>query len=136
MNLETRFDTLWNRFDDFELPEQQNTLCAYAHQFSQWVSALLTDATTKPNLVTINQAKLQLLDKYFEWRAYVPKPHRERTGGRSGHTCIFHVFVDAYQTLKVTELSLTPPLLFLPEPAPPPLPPQIAGIFIGEQDEE
>ena len=88
-------------------------------------------------VVSINQAKIQLVDKFFEWYRYVPRNHKLRMGS-SGHTCIFQVFENGYQRLKVIELSITPPLLFLPVNASvivPPVP-RIAGIFLGEDLDE
>lgn len=137
------FDDRWDRYTSTEFlkleREQDDGYCSYARKLSAWVATLPSITNRKPDIITINQDKVQLLDKFFEWYAYVPKSHREKAGRRCGHTCIFQVFVDAYHTLKVAELSLTPPLLFLPkEPPPPPLPspPQIAGIFLGDLDED
>ncbi len=143
------FEDQWYRHQ-FELPPgamdsvdgvpERQTYCVYAIRFNTWAEELCVGATTNPSIVSINQAKVLLLDKYMQWRSFVPKRHRAYTG--SAHTCIFHVFEIAYDRLKVVELSLTPPMLFLPvpppqEPPPPPPPPppptpQIAGVFIGE----
>lgn len=137
MRSDPSFEHRWEQYTSGEFlkrePETDDDYCAYARQFAQWAAELVAEATNYPDVVIINQTKVQLVDKYFEWRTYVPKAHRERTGGRAGHTCIFHVFAEAYDALKVAELALIPPLLFLPEPPPPP--PQIAGIFLGETDE-
>jgi hypothetical protein len=135
------FDERWERYTNIEFlkreREEEDGYCGYARKFSEWVETLPSLVAHKPDILAINQDKVQLLDKYFEWRSYVPKSHRNRTGSKAGHTCIYHVFSETYNTLKVAELSLTPPLLFLPEPPPPPPPsPQIAGIFLGELDEE
>jgi hypothetical protein len=124
-----RFDTIWDRFEDFEFFEEPVQLCRYAQAFSDWVAQAL-DVSQDPNVIVVNQAKLLLVDKYFEFYSVVPKRHRKHLGDR-GHTCIFQVFLHVYQQLKALELSLTPPMLFLPPPPPPP--PQIAGIFIGEE---
>ncbi|HEX9987305.1 MAG TPA: hypothetical protein VGE45_02370 [Chloroflexia bacterium] len=112
----------------------------YARKFTIWAEGLCVHVTEDPSIISINQAKVLLLDKYMEWRSFVPKRHRTYT--RNAHTCIFHVFEIAYDRLKVVELSLTPPMLFLPVPAPPPPPPlppppppQIAGVFIAELEE-
>ncbi len=138
------FEGLWHRHEhEFELPpteEEQPTLCVYARKFNTWAEELCAGAIQTPSIVSINQSKVLLLDKYMEWRNFVPKRHRLYTG--NAHFCIFHVFESIYDRLKVVELSLTPPMLFLPEPPQPPptfappSPPQIAGVFIGELDEE
>lgn len=139
------FGGLWHRNDnDFDLPAQpgqeQPNLCDYALKFSQWAEELCAGATQHPTIVGINQAKIQLIDKYFEWRTFAPKRHRSYMfTGANSHVCLWHVFEAAYDRLKLLELSLTPPMLFVPAPPPPlpppPPPPQIAGIFIGELDE-
>lgn len=137
MEFGTGFESLWNRFGDFTIPATQPNTCIFAKEFSGWVSELLAKAKNDPSIVFVNQAKVLLLDKYFEWRNSVPKSHRVRTGG-VGHACVFQVFEQAYASLRVIELALTPPMLFIPPPplplpSPPP-PPQIAGIFLGQVD--
>lgn|GEM_PF-3873397 len=134
------FEGLWHRHE-FELPppeEEQPNLCVYARKFNTWAEELCVGAIQTPTVVSINQAKVLLLDKYMEWRSFVPKRHRLYTG--NAHICIFHVFEGAYDRLKVVELSLTPPMLFIPEPPPPPLPPAgpepVRGVFIGELEDE
>lgn len=131
------FDSLWNRAEDLELPAEPPDICPFAQKFSEWTTELCANVARQPEIVSVNQAKVLLLDKYFEWRHAVPRSHRNRTG-KLGHECIFHVFEQAYERLKVIELALTPPMLFLPAPPPPlpppPPPPQIAGIFLGELD--
>jgi hypothetical protein len=131
MGFEERFHNIWRQISDIELPEPVENKCFYAHGFTTWVEQLINGLST-PSAVSINQAKVLLLDKYFEWHRYVPNEHRLRLGQR-GHICIFQVFEAAYDHLKVIELSLTPPLLFLPnnEQIIPPTP-RIAGIFLGE----
>lgn len=138
MYTRTSFDLLWTRAGELELPAEQadpEDICVYAAKFSEWTTALCANVTQAPSIVGVNQSKVLLLDKYFEWRNAVPRSHRNRVG-KLGHVCLFHMFERAYEHLKVIELALTPPLLFLPSPPPPPPPapppPEIAGIFIGE----
>ena len=136
MSFEDRFEHIWNKISDLEIAEPAENKCYYAQGFSIWVDQLQS-SLTKPTIVTVNQAKLLLLDKYFEWHRYVPMEHRMRLGFR-GHICIFQVFEVAYDHLKVIELSLTPPLLFLPsyEAVIAPPQPRIAGIFLGESTDQ
>ncbi|MCL5960830.1 MAG: hypothetical protein M1358_16275 [Chloroflexi bacterium] len=135
MDLEAGFEALWRRFQDFELPDEEPRRCVFAQEFFRWTSQLCLGVAQDPSIVCVNQAKILLLDRYFEWRSFAPKSHRNRLG-TNGHNCIFQVFSETYERLKVVELSLTPPMLFLPSPPPPaPAPPQIAGIFIGEAEE-
>lgn len=139
------FEQIWERAHEFQFSTEDDVpLCPFAQQFVEWARELSSKVRAKPDLVTINQAKILLIDKYFEWRGIVPKSHRNRIGP-GGHQCIFHVFEMTYQGLRAIELSLTPPMLFIPPPPPaptpyipppPPPPPQIAGVFIGELDDE
>src|SRR5687767_9305832 len=102
---------LWGDFS----PSPQPQPCAYALRFKKWAEALclsVGEAVRQDGagaVVAVNQAKVLLVDKYFEWRAAAPKAHRNRTG--EGHTCLFHVMDETYRTLRAIELSLTPPLL-------------------------
>ena len=130
------FDRLWRQLMDANLPrsEKKEQQCIYAQRFAPWADGLVQDEMRDPTPVGINQKMLLLTKKYFEWRAEVPKAHRDRIGERS-HICIFHIFERTYHRLRVLELSLTPPMLFLPPP--PSLPPApvvhaIAGITLGE----
>jgi hypothetical protein len=127
----------FTELDQIPEPAEERDICMYAQRFEVWARQLCEEHQS--SVVTINQAKVLLLDKYFEWRAYVPRQHRNRVSENSHH-CIWHVFEERYRTLRLVELSINGPMLFLPPPPapplPPPPPPQIAGIFIGEVDDE
>lgn len=125
------FDDIWTPLDDFELPPEPINFCPYAQEFAGWVIPFLSSVSQEPSIVTINQAKILLQDKWHDWRSIAPRRHRNNLGNR-GHTCLFQVYEQAYHHLRVLELSLTPPLLFIP--APPPTP-QIPEIFLGEEEE-
>ena len=128
------FESIWSQFNDFEFSINKDDKCIFAIEFWKWAEDLC-EVIKDPDLVTINQAKVQLQDKYFEWRSIVPKSHRNKVS-QVGHNCIFHVYETAYFLLRAAEVSLMPPMLFVPSPPPPPPPPpQIAGIFLGEIDE-
>lgn len=136
----TRFEELWCSPDfQLETPEKQEESCIYARRFAEVIEPLCRDAIANPDHISINQAMLLLLKKYFEWRSSVPRNHRNRMS-EQGHVCLFHIFERAYQHLKILELSLAPPMLYLPQPPPaplpPPPPPQIAGITLGELVDE
>ncbi len=134
-------EALWGDFS----PQGQPQYCAYALRFKQWTETLCISVggavqqhqDSAGGAVAVNQAKLLLLDKYFEWRSAAPKAHRNRVGDTS-HTCLFHVFDETYRTLRAIELSLTPPLLFLPASSPAPVQPvyKLSGIPLGEIDED
>lgn len=148
MTWDHSFEARWERYKSVEfisregrrrrpvsLFEECRSVCEYAEAFLEWAEGELADALRDPDVVTINQAKLQLQDKYFSWLEVLPKrDHRQRTTTRPGHICVVHVYEEVYHLLRNAELSLTPPPLYIPPPPPPPpAPPQIAGIFIGEQ---
>jgi hypothetical protein len=127
------FDQLWRQLQavKFQMTEPQEELCSYAQHFAAWADALYQEEVNQPTLVGINQKMLLLLKRYFEWRAAVPKAHRDRMSERS-HVCIFSIFERSFHRFKVLELSLAPPMLFLPPPAAPPPPPELAAITLGE----
>ena len=129
---EQAFDRLWHDAteDKFSLPEAQEDLCTYAQHFGVWAEGLYLEEVERPTHIGVNQKMLLLTKKYFEWRAVAPKAHRDRIGERS-HICIFHIFERFFFRLKVLELSLTPPMLFLPPPPPPPPPPPTAPMLMG-----
>jgi len=128
------FESIWRQFEDFEFSINSDDHCIFAQEFEKCLEDLL-DVIEDPDIISINQAKIQLQDKYFEWRSIVPKSHKNRVS-QVGHKCIFHVYERAYYLLRIAEISLSPPLLVEPPPSPPPPPPpQIAGLFLGELDE-
>lgn len=130
------FDELWRQLQAFKVDptEEKEELCIYAQHYSAWANALYQEEVKQPTHIGINQKMLLLTKRFFEWRVAVPKAHRERIGER-GHVCIFHIFERVFYRLKVLELSLTPPMLFLPPAPPPPPPPALeafAGLTLGE----
>jgi len=131
MNDESKFDRLFG--GNFKLKDKKPDICPFAEEFSKWADELCSGIDDL-DIVDINQAKLQLLDKYFSWVQSVSKSHRYRVNPK-GHICIYHVFSDTYFKLRKIELSLHPPAL-LPQHLTGIPQPQIAGIFIGEKEEE
>jgi hypothetical protein len=88
----TTFETLWHSTDfQLELPEEQEDVCIYAQRFAASIEPACRDAIANPDHISINQAMLLVLKKYFEWRFSVPKSHHNRIG-EHGHVCIFHIF--------------------------------------------
>lgn len=122
----------------FHWEDEPDLACPYARQFERWTEDLSERLLEDGTVVSINQAKVLLLDQYQKWRDSVPKAHQSYTGDR--HTCLFHIFDAFYKRLRMAELSLQPPLLFLPDPPTvdalarlePPRLPEINGIVIGE----
>lgn len=134
------FAERWNRYasGEFGLPETEPPMCAYATRFEAWTAQLCRSLSSQPGQPTveaIRYSRLLLVERFMEWRSAVPLSHRNRLG-TTGHRCLFWVFEQAYELLKVAELSLSPPPLVLPTPPSDPRPvPQIAGIFIGEEEQ-
>lgn len=131
------FETIWATARDLTLERSSEAQsCIYAKQFEGWAGELLAKVAAQRDLVTINQCKVLLQDKWHEWRAVAPKDHRTRTTPK-GHRCLFHVYEDAYLKLRAAELALTPPLLFLPEPPPKPRrqPKATPVLYLGEGTE-
>jgi hypothetical protein len=136
----------WEQYNGFtvEGAGPPPKICAYAGQFKQWSDALSTaimaiaGSDNMEGIIAVNQGYVQLTKKLFDWREAVPRTHRNRVGG-AGHICIFDVFIGAFYQLRTLELSLSPPPLFLP-PAPQVAPPtpvfSIAGISLGEKEDE
>jgi hypothetical protein len=137
---DTMFDNIFNGGSggglfEFQVAVAPIILCPYALAFAEFADRLCEPEIEGPSIVGVNQAILQLTKKYFEWFNKVPKRHQYHLS-ENGHTCIFQVFVEAYEKLSMIELTISPPKLYIPPkpppPAPPPPPPKIAGIFLGE----
>ena len=99
-----------NMFDHLYPPnkgtmfEGDRTLCDHAKEFLSWIepvisSAKATSGSSREKVIAVRQAKLALLDRYFQHRNSVPKEHRNKIGDKR-HTCIFAVFDKAYEVLR------------------------------------
>jgi len=137
---DTVFQTLWSSPDfHYEVPPEGENMCVYARGLAADIENLCGYVFSNPGHVPINQAIVIVVKKFVEYRSLAPKSHRNRIS-EQGHFCIFHAFERAIQTLLLLEARLAPPMLFIPPPPPapppPPTPPQIAGITLGEMDEE
>ena len=124
-----------NGLFEFQKPVHPHDLCDAARLFAEWSDALCLQVLEDPTLVSVNQKKVQLQDKYWEWVSLVPKEHKHRVGP-NGHTCIYHVYAHTYEKLRTVEVGLSPPRLFEPPPPPslppPPPPLEIQGLYMGE----
>ena len=126
----------WMQHNAFSFSEkaEEVTTCSYAEQFARYAEEQYQAVTKSPSHIALNQALLQICKKYWEWFYVVPKSHRIRVDGR-GHRCIHAVFREAYERLKTLELTLDPPILYLPPPPPPSAPPVLEsfkGVTLGE----
>ena len=57
--------------DDDDGFEEGRPLCAYAAQFRQWADQLCAEHCG--SVLEIAQAKVLLLDKYLDWKNFVPR---------------------------------------------------------------
>ena len=135
MSSQLQFAELWDH-QEFHLPEEdQVKICPAARKFGEWCEPPINEAVRQKDPIALNQAKIHLLDRYFNWRGSVTKRHRELVRDE-GHICLWAIFERAYQQIRAAELVLTPVQLFVPEPAPPPQPPTVikeaSGIYLGE----
>ena len=99
MEFERRFGSSRKQFE-FEFSEPEPELCEFAQKFSEWTQPLVENAVEDGHLVALNQAKVLLIDKYFEWHAFVPKKHRTISTGSH----IFGLLTNGYGSTEV-ELS-------------------------------
>jgi hypothetical protein len=134
------FDQIWGCVTEFK-PKAAATKqrCIYAQHFGSWTEVLYQEEAQAPTLMGIHQKMLMLTLKYFEWRAVVPKAHRDHISERR-HICIFSIFERMFHQLKVLELSLNPPLLLPPPPPPSPIHVEknylLTSFPLGEVEEE
>lgn len=139
MNMHTKsFDSIWegDRFDCPFPTETETSMCIYAQQFQEWVTTLFDRRLQEPSQLAVNQCKVFLLDKYFQYRRSVPQSHKSVGGTGRGHYCIFSVFEYAYSKLHATELDLVPPPIERISKPPPPAsrPGPLNGLVIGMVD--
>jgi len=131
------FDRIWGQTDfscQIVGPADINGPCPYAIQFQGWVDVQFERELAARDRLTVNRMKIYLLDRYFQYRQAVPKRHLHIGGAGMGHRCIFNVFEDTYNELRVIELGLAPPPI-IDVPAvvvSPTRQAQDQGIFIGE----
>jgi hypothetical protein len=111
IDIEERIAEVWGE------PSKAPSICIYAQRFSEWTEPLCRAIEAKPDIFEIYKAKLLLLDRFFDYRAVVPKSCRYRMN-ESGHRCVWHIFSEAYARIRAMELSISPPLLLPPQPAP------------------
>ena len=115
MGFDSSFAARWGNLPDFGLVEREGERCPFAQRYLEWAQALCAPLEQQHGVVAINQAKLRLTDQYFNWRAVVPKAHRDRATCPAG-MCLLGQFTDTYEKLLALELALEPPPLSLPPP--------------------
>jgi len=118
--------------EEFAFTETSRVYCSHAQHLSDWIDWLYEDIVgDQPTIFEVKQAKLLLSEQYLEWRNAVSLRHRDLLSKR-GHICLYEVFVDGFNRLKTTELSLRPALLFEPPRPPPPQIPQAPGYYFPQ----
>jgi hypothetical protein len=105
---------------------EEDKQCIFGKQFEAYLQTACQDVLTNPSHISINEFYLEMFKKYMEWRTVVPKNHRNRIGER-GHRCIWHAMEDYYQKVRLVELSLPSPKLYLPPELPEP--PLLPGMY-------
>ena len=127
---------VWYRHDDFVFGEtQEQPYCTAAAAFAQWANELVDRTSQNPGAVSVNQAKVLLVDRYWAWYATVPKRHQNHIGHRDTHVCIFQVFAESYARLRALELSITPPRIVEQPALPPPPVARIPALILGELED-
>lgn len=124
---------LVNRTHNLVLPESQTSTPPpdpYELTLRVFSDKICADALQNPTHVGLAQARLMVLDRFLELYSASAKLH---------HRHLFGGFMSVMSTLREAQLRIAPPQLYIPPPPPPPVvvpPPQIAGVFIGELEDE
>ncbi len=112
--------------EDTDNEEGEYTSCARV--MKRWFEELLaTYVGQQPTIYRLAEAKVLLTDRFFSFWVSVPKAQRIGSRNRKG---LFATYEEAYQKLRVMELTLIPGQIFAP-PAPPPPRPEL-GLTLGE----
>ena len=146
MDPDTEFYAIWRQFQGKE-EQDQATPCAIAVEFLSKVEAmilgpLMLAGETGPSRTQIRHAKYLLQEEYQAWRRSVPTWHLRYAALR--HRCLDAVYDACYDRLHLIGLTRRTPMNLIPGYEPPSGPggsasasqSQIAGIFIGEMEEE
>jgi hypothetical protein len=107
-------------------------MCSEAKEFAAWVEEYITPLVESRQLEKINQAKVLLQDKYYEWTRQVGKGHRQTGPNSIGHPCLYQVWHAGYMRLHATELAVKP-YQFQKPPKPPKRQP--GGIYLVDAEE-
>lgn len=100
------YGRLLDTYDRFVEEGQRKRIepCEHAVAFVAWANERFEHLSNEPTPATLNQARLELLDKYFDWLQAVSNQHRITVPGANSHVCILEVFQAGYFYL--TELAL------------------------------
>jgi hypothetical protein len=89
------------------------------------------------DLIRLAQAKVLLVDRYLDFRAYAAKVHRDKVGEK-GHICLYQVWIAGLHEVRTAQLKLDPPEVLIVPPKSEPTPPAGAyallppAVFLGE----
>lgn len=92
--------------------------CGDAKEFEQWIEALLRQHPPNNDLITINQLKVALTDRWHELHRSLPAKHRTMGDGTRGHRCVFAVYMEAYDNLLYLERAIVPVQIAPPQKSP------------------
>jgi len=123
------FDDIWDS-EPFRVPsdhiERVHVIghCPFALMFQAWVALLVKKYDKTTDLDDLNQMKVAILDRYFQFRAHMPRNHRWDDVSGPDHLCVFSVFERSIVDIIERQLSLPPePPLRSVQPAVPHNPP-------------
>jgi hypothetical protein len=89
------------------------------------------------DLIRLAQAKVLLVDRYLDFRAYAAKAHRDKVGDK-GHICLYQAWIACMHEIRTAQLRLHPPEVLIVPPKSEPTPPASAyallppAVFLGE----
>lgn len=97
---------LMNTYDGFveEGRRKRSAPCTHATAFIEWTDDRFGHLGITSSAAELNQVRLELLDKYFDWLQIVPMLHRTTVPTEDAHVCILEVFQASYFYL--TDLGL------------------------------
>lgn len=103
------FESVWQTDSRFEceIPDK-HAPCARAEEFQDYVDRLFEGRLDNADQVVLNQMKVEVQDRYYDYRSSAPRRHQNISGIGSGHRCIFAVFIDACKCLREKERAILP----------------------------
>jgi hypothetical protein len=117
--------------------------CSASIQFGQWTQQLiqgLTPEGKEPTLLSLNQARFRLTERYWQVRGSLTD-HRDLVTDPTGDPCVYGLWIAAMEQLDDIEFRIAPPQLTKPpakpkSPPPPPAPEVPKAKTLTEQFQE
>lgn len=106
------FETIMRTLPQMNTPAAPTgpTWCPPAERFHAVAEALTTTLLTTPTAMSLNQAKVVLVDLYLAVRAEAGHAHRDKLSPR-GHACVYRAFIERLEQLNVLAVTVLPPVL-------------------------